>query len=165
MKRLLLFISILSSGICFGQKTKAYFIDKTDPFTKERTIYYGNTYINEFAQAGVELKIMDTSKTYGISFLVPYQNVAIEGEDSTIKECKLKTSDGQIINGKWINTTHATVLGQAYSGFNYQFSENDFHTLQATAITAVKMNQYTYELPAKNQKKIGELIKVVYSKL
>jgi hypothetical protein len=64
MRRLLLFISILSSCICFGQKPKAYLIDKTDPFTKERTIFYGNTYINEFAMAGIHIKIKDDAKTY-----------------------------------------------------------------------------------------------------
>jgi hypothetical protein len=56
-------------------------------------------------------------------------------------------------------------MTQKHTSFSYEFTNEDFKTIQSINIVAVKMNEYTYELPVKNQKKIGELIKVVYSKL
>lgn len=166
MKRLFILVILFASIKCLGQKQKLYMFDKTDPFTNERRINYGNAYINEFAQVGIEVKVKDSSKTYGIVFMVPYLNIInSEGGDTATKECKLKISNGEIISGHWTNTTSAVIVGKAYTGYNYQFSENDFKTLMTADVTAVKTNQYTYELPIRNQKKIGELIKVVYSKL
>ena len=107
-----LVVSILFAIQCIGQKQKLYMFDKTDPLTNERRINYGNAYINEFAQVGIELKIKDSSRTCGIVFMIPNLNISSEVADTAVKECKLKTSTGQIINGQWINTTSVEIVGK-----------------------------------------------------
>lgn len=166
MKQLFMLLITLVSIKCIAQKQKLFLFDRTDPFTKERTVSYGNAFINEFTQVNVQVKITDSSKVYQIAFMVPYLHIiSYDGVDTTSKECKLKIANGQIINGQWINTTSAVILGEAYTSYNYLFSEIDFKTLMTADVIAVKTNQYIYELPTKNQKKVGELIKKVYSKL
>jgi hypothetical protein len=151
------------SSTCFAQK--AFLFDKTDPFTKERTILYGNLYVSQFAQACVSIRIKDSSKQYQISFIIPYMPSKTEGGDSVIKECKIMLPDGHVLQGKWLSTSDAVVLGQKLTSFNYEFTKDEFDLLLTTDATAIKMNQYTYEVAKKYQDRFKILIKKVYDKL
>lgn len=163
MKRLLLFALCAMSSTCFAQK--AFLFDRTDPFTKERTVLYGNLYVSEFAQAGVSIRTKEASKQYQIGFIIPYMPSKTEGGDSVIKECKIMLFDGRVLQGKWLSTCDAVVVGQKLTSLNYEFTKEDFDLLLTTDATAIKMNQYTYEVPKKYQSRFKILIQKVYEKI
>lgn len=163
MKQLLTIIGLFSF---INGEAQKIFSDKKDPFTNERRIITDNSVLTSVLQFGGMVSIKDSIKTFYLSFITQAISVKkIETSDSLIRECKLKTSDGQTISGKWFGSSQVPIGYKVYNSSTYTFSEADYKIISNSRITDIKIDQNLFELVPKNIVKIPKLCGLLMAKI
>ncbi|HEX7906216.1 MAG TPA: hypothetical protein VF487_20220 [Chitinophagaceae bacterium] len=157
---------LLFSGLANGQKI---FFDKTDPFTKERTVSTDNVkLVPSILEAGTSAIISKEKKSLAITFIAPkFLDIKTSTSDTTSKACMIMLSSGEVLIGEWKSDNEVPIGAKIYTTSSFAFTEDAFKKIAASTVTNIKITGTIvvglFEIKEKAKDKLPKLCSVLLS--
>lgn len=130
----------------FGKQVNAQkiAIDKTDPFTNNRTITTSPLNLKKVAMTNILIATVSCEKAKDsiikttISFIIPDMGIEINNADTIKPYCLIKCSNDSLVNGIYQSDAKVDLMGKKSHIFNFMIDTKDIGQLKNYQVTAVK---------------------------
>lgn len=166
--KVIIFPLLLLSSFANCQKI---FFDKTDPFTKERTISTDNVkLVSPILEAGAIAVISKESRLLSITFISPKTlYIKTLTKDTINKTCLIMLGSGEILTGDWKSDSEVQIGAKLYALSSFAFTESSFKKIALNTVINIKIVgsivSGLFEIKEKAQKKLPKICSILLSSI